>query len=199
MDGERTDEELLLSIAAAPGALPEFYLRHVGRMIAFGARRFGGPEDVADFVAEVFLEVLESAPRFDPRRGRALPWLYGLAANVAAQERRRAARAADASRRLSGRALLDPDDGARIEERIDAAARLRETYGLLGQLPAGERHALELVALDGLAPASAAEALGISPIALRVRLHRARSRLRRLLDTPRPDPGTSAHSTEALT
>ena len=96
MDDERSDEELLLAIAAAPGALPEFYRRHVGRMIAFGARRFGSPEDVADFVAEVFLEVLESARRFDPRRGRALSWLYGLATHVAAREHRRAARAADA-------------------------------------------------------------------------------------------------------
>jgi hypothetical protein len=58
---ERSDEQLLAAIAAGPGALPEFYRRNVGRVIAAGARRFDRPEDVADFTADVFLAVLESA------------------------------------------------------------------------------------------------------------------------------------------
>jgi DNA-directed RNA polymerase specialized sigma24 family protein len=66
-----SDEELLAAIAAGPGALPEFYRRHVARVTGMGVRRFGSPEDVADFVANVFLEVLGSADRFDPRRGNA--------------------------------------------------------------------------------------------------------------------------------
>ena len=78
-------------------------------------------------------------------------------------------------------------------------ARLRETYRALAQLPPAERHALELIALDGLSAASAAQALGITQIALRVRLHRARSRLRRLLDAPSAGPEAIANSTEALT
>ena len=66
---ERTDEQLLAAMAAGSGALPEFYRRHVGRVIAAGARRFNRPEDVADFTADVFVAVLESAGTFDPRRG----------------------------------------------------------------------------------------------------------------------------------
>jgi RNA polymerase sigma-70 factor, ECF subfamily len=45
-----------------------------------------------------------------------------------------------------------------------------------------DREALTLVAWDGLEPHEAAVVLGDSPGSFRVRLHRARTRLRRLLD-----------------
>ena len=61
----------------------------------------------------------------------------------------------------------------------------------LARLPANDREAITLIAWDGLRPAEAAAVLGQSPVAFRVRLHRARRRLRRELDhvgqaDPRP-------------
>jgi RNA polymerase sigma factor (sigma-70 family) len=188
--GELTDEELLVAVAAGPGAIGEFYLRHVARVTGMGVRRFDNAEDVADFVATVFLEVLRSAGRFDPRRGGAVAWLYGLAGNVAGGMHRQRARAAVAERELAGRALLDAEDCARVEERIDAAAELRRTYQAMQDLPERDRRLLELIAVDGLSTAEAARALQISPVAARVRLTRARGRLRAALAvgvTPRGD------------
>jgi RNA polymerase sigma factor (sigma-70 family) len=179
---DRTDEELLAAIAAGPGALPEFYRRHAGRVVAAGARRFREPADVADFTAAVFLRVLESAPRFDPRRGSATAWLSGIANNVASEELRRRARAAKAELRISGRDLLADDDIERLERRIDAEADARAVHEALDRLPAGDRDLLRLVAVDGLTPAEAAGVLGISRISARVRLHRGRRRLRELID-----------------
>lgn len=178
---EHSDAELLVAIAAGPGFLPEFYRRHVAKVAGVGVRRFGTPEDVADFVANVFLEVMRSAASYDPRRGDAVAWLYGLAANVAAGMRRQQHRQADAEYRLAGRALLDADDYARVEERIDAAAALRRAYEAMQQLPDRDRRLLELVAVDGLSTGQAARALGITAVATRVRLLRARARLRSLL------------------
>ncbi len=180
---QRSDEDLLAAIAAGPGALPEFYRRHVAKVIGIGARRFDRPEDVADFVADVFVALMGSAHRYDPRRGTAVAWLYGLAANVAAAQHRRRARADEAHRRLSGRALLDADDYERVEEQLDAAVLLRTAYRAMEALPAGDRRLLELVAVDGLAPTDAAKVLGVSPIAARVRLARARQRLRNAIAT----------------
>jgi len=176
-----SDEQLLAAIAAGPGSLPEFYRRHVAKVTGMGARRFDNAEDVADFVATVFLEVLESAGRFDPGRGSAVAWLYGVAGNVAAGMYRRRMRATQAQQRLSGRALLDADDYARVEERIDAATELRRAYLAMRGLPDGERRLLELVAVDGLTSREAAQALSITPVAARVRLARARGRLRMTL------------------
>jgi RNA polymerase sigma factor (sigma-70 family) len=175
---EYGDEDLLVAVAAGPGALPEFYRRHVAKVLGMGVRRFGDPEDVADFVATVFLEVLRSAGGFDPRRGSAVSWLYGLAGNVAAGMYRRQAREVAAEQRFAGRALLDANDYVQVEERIDAAAALRRVYRAMRTLGDADRRLLELVAVDGLSIAEAADALRITPVAARVRLVRARRRLR---------------------
>ena len=179
---EHSDEELLAAIAAGPGFLPEFYRRHVAKVTGVGVRRLSTAEDVADFVANVFLEVLRSAGSYDPRRGDAVAWLYGLAGNVAAGMRRQQRRSTDAEHRLAGRSLLDADDYARVEERIDAASALRRAYEAMQQLPDQDRRLLELVAVDGLSTGEAANALGITAVATRVRLVRARARLRARLD-----------------
>lgn len=54
-----------------------------------------------------------------------------------------------------------------------------------GRLSGDDREALALVAWDGLTPAKAARSLGCSPVAFRVRLHRARRRLARALQHER--------------
>ena len=189
--GQPGDEELLAAIATGPGAFPDFYRRHVARVTAMGVRRFDNPEDVADFVATVFLEVLGSADGFDPGRGPAVAWLYGVGSNVATAMYRQRWRAVQAEQRISGRALLDPDDYARVEEGIDAAARLRQTYLAMRDLPEQDRRLLELVAVDGLSTREAAHALKLTPVAVRVRLSRARSRLRVAL-TRQDGPDTRA-------
>jgi RNA polymerase sigma-70 factor, ECF subfamily len=100
-------------------------------------------------------------------------------------------RAVQAEQRISGRALLDPDDYARVEEGIDAAARLRQTYLAMRELPEQDRRLLELVAVDGLGAREAAHALKLTPVAARVRLSRARGRLRVAL-TRQDGPGSRA-------
>jgi RNA polymerase sigma factor (sigma-70 family) len=176
---ESSDEELLVAIARGPGAIAEFYRRHVARVTGMGVRRFDNPEDVADFV---FLAVLTSASGFDPARGRAVSWLYGVGTNVASAMYRQRGRTAHAERRISGRALLDSNDYARVEERIDAATDLRRTYVAIQQLSQSDRELLELVAIDGLDAREAASVVGVTPVTARVRLSRARNRLRAALD-----------------
>jgi hypothetical protein len=74
---ELSDEELLTAMAAGPGFLSEFHRRHVAKVTGVGVRRFSRPEDVADFVANVFLEVMQSADSDDPRRGNAMAGCMG--------------------------------------------------------------------------------------------------------------------------
>jgi RNA polymerase sigma factor (sigma-70 family) len=135
----------------------------------------------------VFLAAIDSARTYDRRRGEPLPWLYGVARNVVSAEWRRSAQQRTATRRIQDRALVDEDDLASLDERIDAEARRRELFSSLERLPEGERAVLELVALEGLTPVEAARALGIRPVTARVRLHRARRLLRAELDSPSVD------------
>jgi len=177
----RSDEDLVVAIASGPGALEEFYRRHVASVLSFGTRRFSKPEDVADFTAEVFVQVLTSAARYDPARGAATAWLFGIAANVARSLHRRDARIAQAGARWRARELLDQDDTSRIEARIDAERAARQVWGAIAELPERDQDLLSLVVVDGLGPTEAARALGLRPGTARAILSRRRHQLRVLL------------------
>lgn len=164
-----------------PVAFGEFYRRHVERIQRFVARRVADPHLVFDLTAEIFLVAIESAHTYKPSRGDATGWLYGIARNVVASEQRRGVRELRALSRDAGRRLMDADDMARMDERLDAEAQGRELYQAMAELPSGSRAVLELVALDGLTVKAAADVLGISSIAARMRLHRARQDLREQL------------------
>jgi RNA polymerase sigma-70 factor (ECF subfamily) len=171
-------------IAHDQAALEVFYREHVRPVTHFVARRVADPHAVADLTAEVFLAAIDSAHTYHPSRGSQVAWLYGIARNVIAGERRRAAHELRAAGRIAGRRLLDEDDIARLEERIDAETPGRAAYLALARLPEEERSVLELVAIDGLAVKDAAAALGIRPGTARVRLHRARRSARQDLGQP---------------
>ncbi|WP_405088524.1 RNA polymerase sigma factor [Microbispora sp. NBC_01389] len=166
--------------ARDPDAFETFYRRHVDAVTRFLARRAADPHLVADLTAEVFLAVLDSAHTYRPDRGSEIAWLYGVARNTVLAQRRRTARELRATSRIAGRRLLDADDIARLEERVDAESPARLALEAMADLPDGDRALLELVAVDGLSPAEAAAALGIGPGAARVRLHRARRRIQRV-------------------
>lgn len=165
--------------ARDPDAFEAFYRRHVDAVTRFLARRADDPHTVADLTAEVFLAVLDSAHTYRPDRGSEIAWLYGVARNTVLAQRRRTARELRATSRIAGRRLLDADDIARLEERVDAESPARLALEAMADLPDGDRALLELVAVDGLSPAEAAAALGIRQGTARVRLHRARRQVQR--------------------
>ncbi|MER6158184.1 RNA polymerase sigma factor [Streptomyces sp. NPDC001868] len=175
-----------------PRLFEEFYRRHVDAVMRFVARRVDDPHTAADLTAEIFLAVLDSAHSYRPRLGSETAWLYGIARNVVSSERRRVARETEHQRRISGRRLLEADDIARIEDRIDAESPGRRALAALARLPEGERAVMELIAVDQLTVTEAAASLGIRQVTARVRLHRARKALREETDLkaaqPRPNP-----------
>jgi RNA polymerase sigma-70 factor (ECF subfamily) len=174
-------------IAHDPAIFEAFYREHVEAVLRFITRRVADPHVAADLTAEVFLAAIDAAPSYRPRLGAPSAWLTGIARNVVSSEHRRAGRERRATARVQGRRHLEPDDIARMQDRIDAGARARELYEALARLPKGERAVLELIALDDLTPGEAAAVLGIRPVTARVRLHRARAALRgRLGDDDAP-------------
>ena len=186
MTDQRTDRELLVASRSETAAFEELYRRHVDATIRFATRRVNRPSDVVDLVAAVWLEVVASLDRYEPERGNALPWILGIAANLCATEKRRQAREREAVRRLGARRSPSDDDYERLESAIDAssvAPALRES---LRALPPGERAVAELVLIDELTPEQASEALGVRVAAIRMRLARARKKLRAAADGSAP-------------
>lgn len=177
---EMSDEELLQGAAQDSEAFTHFYRRHVGKTISFAIRRCGSRSEVADLVSAVWLEVLKCRATFNPRRGRALPWMLGIAANLAASEARRRTREQEVLQKLGGQRSLVPDELEQLEDAIDAAATIRKLADGLTQLSDAERSITGLVLLDGLSPQEAAEALGIRPATARMRLARAKNKLQKI-------------------
>jgi RNA polymerase sigma-70 factor (ECF subfamily) len=161
-----------------PQLFEDFYRRHVDAVTSFVARRVADAHTVADLTAEVFLAVLDSAHTYRAGRGGERAWLYGIARNVVSSEYRRLARESRRDRLISGRRLLEADDIARLEDKLDAESPGRRALAALERLPEGERAVLELIVVDQLTVTEAATALGIRQVTARVRLHRARKALR---------------------
>ena len=134
----------------------------------------------------MWLEVVASLDRYEPHRGDALPWILGIAANLCAVERRRLAREQEAIRRLGGRPSVTDDDFERLESAIDAEEVAPALRQALRELPPSERSVAELVLLDDLTPQEAAESLGIRSAAARMRLARARRKLRAVAERTSP-------------
>jgi RNA polymerase sigma factor (sigma-70 family) len=175
------DAELLRRIPDAD-AVERFYRRHVDAVLRFAARRCRTPEDVADLVSITFLEVLTSARGYNPRRGPARPWLLGIASRCLADQLRDGYRRAQALERLGARPALTPDEAETVERMIDSARLAAPLERALRHLTDAERELLLLVAEDGLEVAQAARVLGIPAAAGRMRLSRARRKLRPYLN-----------------
>jgi RNA polymerase sigma-70 factor (ECF subfamily) len=196
------DRHLVLVSAREAGVGPEqlhwigtdseifeaFYREHVDGVQNFIARRVADRGRAADLTAEIFIEAIESADRYRPSAGTPRAWLYGIARFVIAADARRRDAERKREDRWRGSALLDADEAARADARLDAAARSRELYAAMDGLPEDERTVLELVALDELTVAEAAAVAGVRPVTARVRLFRARRKMRAELEAAeRPD------------
>jgi RNA polymerase sigma-70 factor (ECF subfamily) len=187
----------LNKIGEDPDAFEDFYRQHVEAIERFVARRVADRDLAADLTADVFVAAIESAASYNARRGSPSAWLFGIARIVVSAERRRGGRERAATSRLLGRRLLDADDFARLDERLDAEAHGRRLYQAMGHLSEGQRAVLELVAVDGLSSGEASAALGIAPLAARARLHRARARMAKQLSECRAPEHPSTQPQEA--
>lgn len=174
----RTCTVVGIDVAAGNDEVERFeasFRRFAPQVHAYVVRR-AGVGVAQDVTAETFLIAWR-------RRGHApaepLPWLYGIARGVLANERRSAGRRGALAARLSAQPVPQP-----------AGACDGEILEALGRLSSRDREALLLTAWEGLSLEQAAAAMECSPAALAVRVHRGRSRLARLLAEGKPAPAT---------
>lgn len=164
-----SDSDLLIRSRTSAEAFGHIYERHARTVHGYLVRRVGlGPAD--DLLGEVFAAAVEGRLRVSIHSsGSALPWLYGIAKNVVRAYLR-------AQRASHGPDPSDEFDWGAVDSRIDAAALSLPLRRALAQLSAGELEVLLLVSWEQLTVTETAESLGISAVAARSRLHRARAR-----------------------
>lgn len=166
------------------------YERHHGDVWRYVTRRVVGAE-VGDVVAEVFLVAwrrLNEVPMES-----ALPWLYGVARLVLANE----ARGRRRWRELTLRVAAERDQAV-VADHADEVIRQRDVAAAFDQVPATDREVLRLVVWERLTTAEAAVVLGCSRATFAMRLLRARRRLRAQLGGVSTEAGPAPRITPSM-
>ena len=161
--------------AAAYGA---FYDATAKLVLAFFYRRVVCPHVAADLSSETFARALEHLHKFDPEKGSALSWLFGIAANLHLDWLRHG-RVTDRARRRLGIARVAVDDATleEIEASVDMLPLREAMRDALGELTPTLREAVVLRVAYGLPYAEVAEKLGVTIDTARVRVSRGMSAL----------------------
>lgn len=145
------------------------------------------PAHADDVVAEVFLVAwrrLDDVPGVGGDSGAggegieigaARAWLFGVARLLLLSTRREHTRQHALAVRVAGAGVPEADEAGAAADRIELGGAWRK-------LSVSDQETIALSVWDGLSAPEAAVVLHISPVAFRLRLSRARRRLRRHLD-----------------
>ena len=176
IDADRSDADLIARSVREPEAFSTVFDRHFAELLRYVHARLG-PDTAEDVTSETFLAAFRHRSRYDHAWPDARPWLYGIASRQIGKHRRAELRWL----RILATAPPDgpPEDfGDRSAERV-AAERLRPALvALLSAMKPQDRELLLLVAWAGLSYQEAGAALGLTPGAVKSRLHRILVRTR---------------------
>jgi RNA polymerase sigma-70 factor (ECF subfamily) len=169
---------------AGERAFRDLVARMRSPLLRFIGRWLRDPEAVEDVLQETYLAVHRSLPRFEGK-SRLTTWVYSLAHHKVMD------RLAE-KYRLGGQESSwepDPDPEAadpRPDERAHRALLIARIRSAADGIPELYREAWRLRDVEGMSGEEAAEALGITPTLVRVRLHRARNLIVERLRRERP-------------
>jgi RNA polymerase sigma-70 factor, ECF subfamily len=183
-----SDEQLAARARSGdPAAFEELVERHQERIYRLALRLTGSPADAEDVLQDTFLQVHRNLDGF---RGdsKFTTWLYRVTTNAALMllRSRNRRRTDSLDEHLpafeAGGKLIGPDGdfgrAARADELMERRQLGDRITAALEQLDEGYRSVFVLRDLEDLSTEETAELLGLTPGAVRQRLHRARLMLR---------------------
>jgi RNA polymerase sigma-70 factor (ECF subfamily) len=182
-------EDLLVRLRRGEaGAFEELVRTTAPRLLAVARRLLRSEQDAQDAVQDAFLSAFRALAGFDGQCQLAT-WLHRIAVNAALMRLRRARRRPEASLDdllpafdETGHHLISVEpwraDALAVLERDEVRSAVRAA---IDRLPDSHRTVLVLRDIEELSTEETARALGLSPNAVKVRLHRARQALRAAL------------------
>lgn len=161
----------------------------MGQVLRVARRFLKNEEDARDIVQEVFVSAFRSIGKFEGE-ARLSTWLHRITVNAALMKLRTQRRHPEEE--IESLLPRFASDGHQIEESTEWSLSAEEmvqreqTRDLvrksIDRLPGSYRVVLLMRDIEEMSTSETAEALGITPTAVKVRLHRARQALRTLLD-----------------
>jgi RNA polymerase sigma-70 factor (ECF subfamily) len=196
-DGERLDEVDLAMSRYAEGeasAFQEVFSALAPRLRAFLLRLSGSRELADDLLQETFLRMHHARGSFAHGR-RVVRWAYAIARNCCISHARSAqARMARASGELM-ELELPAGPEANAEQTTLAKQSAAVVQRTLAEMTEARREAFILLRYEGLSVAAAAQIVGVSESALKVRAFHAYELIRAALDAMTAEQGPASNAT----
>ena len=178
----RDDERLLVDRAKRdPQAFGALYDRYFNQIYRFVFSRLRDQTAAEDVTAEVFVKALRGLPRYQDTGRPFTAWLYQIAVNTV-NDRFRAARP-----------TIDIDDlrdvaegGPGLEELAIQRAEVARIWRAVEKLPGQQRTAIVLKFQEDMKIEDIAVAMGKTPGAVKLLIHRGVTRLREEASSLRP-------------
>lgn len=184
-----SDEQALVSAlrAGEPAAFETLVRLYGGRMLAVARRLVGTEEDARDVVQDAMLSAFKAIGRFEAQ-ARLSTWLHRITVNTALMKLRTRARKPEESiepllptfneRGHHTARVLSAETADALFEREESRVLVRQA---IDELPDSYRTVLLLRDIEEMDTGEVAALLGITPNAVKARLHRARQALGTLL------------------
>ncbi|KQX07829.1 MULTISPECIES: ECF RNA polymerase sigma factor SigK [unclassified Leifsonia] len=172
-----TLEELLERVATGDQrAFSELYDGVSARLFGLIRRLVVDPAQSEEVTQEVFLEIWQSAARFQPERGSALSWMFTLAHRRAVDRIRSAQASRDRDTRIGIRDL--PIDTDVVSEAAELRVENERVQRALTELTDVQRQAVSLAYYSGFSHSEIADELSVPIGTVKTRIRDGMIRLR---------------------
>ncbi len=176
---EARQAQLLRRIAAQDSsALGEFYDQTAASLFSFALRMLNDPHDAEEVIQDVFVQIWNKAPSFDPAVGVAFHWAMGIVRNRCIDRLRWRQRRS----RIITETEIDPEAAPPMELQttepalaVDEAEAVRAA---LGTLPNDQQQVIEMAFFGGLSHHEIAAALNEPLGTVKARIRRGMLKLR---------------------
>ncbi len=181
-DQPRNDERELVERAKRdPREFGALYDRHFQQIYRFVYSRVREQTAAEDVTSEVFMKALRAISRYQDTGRPFAAWLYQIAVNAIA-DRYRTLRPAHPLEDFHDLSVAGPP----LEEQAAHRDEIRRIWAVVEQLPGQQRTALVLKFQEDMKIEDIAVAMGKTPGAVKLLIHRGVSRLREESEALRP-------------
>jgi RNA polymerase sigma-70 factor (ECF subfamily) len=176
---EDSQGHLLRRVAARDmEALAKFYDQTAGALFSVAIRILGDPTEAEEVIQDVFVQIWDKAPIFDPALGSAIHWALSITRHRAIDRLRSRHRRARLLEEFQN--ATEPDSTVASGQspralHADEAALVRRA---LDSLPADQRQAIQLAFFEGQTHLEIAEALHQPLGTIKARIRRGMLKLR---------------------
>jgi RNA polymerase sigma-70 factor, ECF subfamily len=179
-DNHALDEAMDRYAGGADAAFSQVYDALAPRLYGYLVRQIRNPGVAEELVQQTFLHMHRARGQF-VRGAPVLPWAFAIARRLLVDQVRRHKREVLSTTSDEGVADVAPSDDAAADDLLHASQMAERVQRVLVTLPETQRVAFELLKIEELSVAEAAQVVGTTSAAIKLRAHRAYEAIREAL------------------